>query len=206
MSWKKIGETIADQAPLLGKILLGPAGSVAGELISSVFGTAPEPDAVLEAIKKDPESVLKFKEIELNHKVELEKIYLESERARLAAETQQIQEETKQLESVNQTMRVEAATEKWWVSGWRPYWGFISATAFFFVCLLACYLAYEAVMGKDPNAIMMVPNIIFAMTTLFGIPGAILGIASWHRGKKQRALAGEVVQDQRPLFSRIIKK
>jgi len=41
------------------------------------------------------------------------------------------------------------------------------------------------------NAMQMIPQVIFNFTTLFGIPGAILGLASHHRGKEKRLKAGE---------------
>lgn len=37
----------------------------------------------------------------------------------------------------------------------------------------------------------LIPQLIGAMAALFATPMAILGVASWHRGKEKRALAGE---------------
>lgn len=95
------------------------------------------------------------------------------------------------IEVVNATMQVEAKSEKWWVSGWRPYWGFISGTAFLFVCALVCYLIYLAVVAGKPEVMAIIPQVIGAFAALFAIPGAILGVTAWHRGKKQRIEAGE---------------
>lgn len=66
---------------------------------------------------------------------------------------------------------------------WGPYLGFISATAFLVVCVFVCFLGYQAITSKDPQAIGMIPLLIGAFTTLFGIPGAILGITAWGRNK-----------------------
>ena len=108
---------------------------------------------------------------------------------------QGIQEEMKidatAIESVNKTMREEGKSDKWWTSAWRPYWGFISGTAFLFVCVLVCILAYKAVLGGKPDAMAAIPQLIGAFAALFAIPGAILGVTAWHRGQLQRVRAGE---------------
>lgn len=95
------------------------------------------------------------------------------------------------LAQINQTMRAESASDKWWVSGWRPFWGFVSALAFAIVAALVCWLGYQAVRTGNQDALRMVPDLVTAMAMLFGIPGAILGVASWHRGKEKRIRAGE---------------
>lgn len=97
---------------------------------------------------------------------------------------------TNQLTAVNATMQVEGKSEKWPQYGWRPYWGFASGTAFLAVCVLVCILAYQAVLGGKPEALAMIPQLVGAFATLFAIPGAILGVASWHRGMEKRETAG----------------
>ena len=88
--------------------------------------------------------------------------------------------------AVNKTMRAESKSDNWWTSGWRPYWGFVSGTAFLFVCGLVCYLMYEAVVNGKTEMMALIPPVITAFTTLFAVPGAILGVTAWHRGKMQR--------------------
>ena len=90
------------------------------------------------------------------------------------------------IEAVNKTMQEEAKSDNWWTSGWRPYWGFVSGTAFLFVCCLVGYLMYEAVIGGKPEMMSHIPSVIGSFATLFAIPGAILGVTAWHRGKMQR--------------------
>lgn len=92
------------------------------------------------------------------------------------------------IESVNATMRSEAQSEKWPQYSWRPFWGFISAIAFLFVVVLCCFLAYKGVMMGKPEALTMIPQLVFAFAGLFGIAGAILGVASWHRGAQKRGI------------------
>lgn len=90
--------------------------------------------------------------------------------------------------AVNQTMQTEAKSEHWPQYSWRPFWGFVSGIAFGFVVALCCYLGYKAVVGGEPSALAMVPQLVTAFSTLFAIPGAILGVTAWHRGKQKRGL------------------
>lgn len=106
------------------------------------------------------------------------------------------------VDAVNTTMQAEAKSDKWWVSGWRPFWGFTSGFAFLFVTILVCMLTYKAIIGGKPEAMAMIPQVIGAFAALFAIPGAILGVTAWHRGKKQRLEAGE----QPVISNKLIKK
>jgi hypothetical protein len=99
-------------------------------------------------------------------------------------EMEQLLVESQQI--VNKTMQVEANSDLWWVSGWRPFIGFITGAAFFVCVCFVCWLTYQAIESESQDAMQMIPQIIFNFTTLFSIPGAILGIASHHRGKEKR--------------------
>jgi len=83
MSWSSIGKTIAEYAPLLGGVVGGPAGAGIGSLIASAFGVEDKPDAILKAIKADPEAAIKLKELEVTHKYDLERIKLREAEAYL---------------------------------------------------------------------------------------------------------------------------
>ncbi|MGL5219590.1 MAG: hypothetical protein ACRC8G_08950 [Plesiomonas shigelloides] len=67
MNWKDLGKQVASAAPVLGAALGGPVGGAAGALIASVFGVENTPDAVDKAIKADPESAIKLRELEQRH-------------------------------------------------------------------------------------------------------------------------------------------
>lgn len=182
--WDTIKKIITPAAPLLGGMISGPAGPVVSAMIASALGVEDKPEAIEKALCDDPQALIRIKEIESNERIALQRLAVESESNRLAADTSRI-------DSINQTMRVEAKSEDWWQSGWRPFWGFITGGAFLVVCILICILAFVAVTDKSAEAMTMIPQLITSFTTLFGIPGAILGVASWHRGKKQRLQAGE---------------
>ena len=89
MDWSKVAGLVKTAAPLLGTCIGGPVGTLAGgaiSLIASAFGVkdTENPKAIYEAIKADPQSIVKLKEIELNNKTELGKLALQSDQAYLA--------------------------------------------------------------------------------------------------------------------------
>ncbi len=84
MKWSELGEKIAGFAPLLGAAVGGPAGSAIGTLVASAFGSENEPDAIMTAINANPEAALKLKNLELDNKVELQRVILETARIELA--------------------------------------------------------------------------------------------------------------------------
>lgn len=92
MDWSKVINLVKTSAPLLGTVIGGPAGTVVGglaggavSLIAQAFGIeeTDNPDKIYEAIKADPEAAIKLREIELNNKVELQKLALQLDQAYL---------------------------------------------------------------------------------------------------------------------------
>lgn len=86
MDWKDIGRSLVSQgAPLLGGLLGGPAGAVAGKLVAGLFGADPEnPEEVMNAIQGDPNAMVKLRELENTHKQKLQELQLEETKAFLA--------------------------------------------------------------------------------------------------------------------------
>jgi len=62
--WTKVGQRLADIAPMLGTVIGGPAGTAVGSIIAATLGTANNPEAVLASIKNNPDAALKLKELE----------------------------------------------------------------------------------------------------------------------------------------------
>lgn len=186
MDWKELGQKIISLgAPLLGTALAGPAGGAVGALIANVFGSNADPEAIAVAIQQDPQALLKLKELQLKHAERLSEITLEHARI-------ESQESMNALQQVNLTMRAESQSEHTLQWIWRPLWGIISAVTFLVVCIFVCVLAYRAITKADQTALTMIPLLVGAFTTLFGIPGAILGITAWGRNrlKESQAQAG----------------
>lgn len=74
MEWSNLSNVIGKVAPVLGTLLGGPVGGTVGTLISTVLGVENNPDAVLNELKTNPESVLKLQELQLTHKEKLEEL------------------------------------------------------------------------------------------------------------------------------------
>lgn len=83
MDWKDIAGVVGKAAPIVGGLLGGPAGAAVGGLISTALGTDSTPDAVSNAILADPQAAVKLKELEINSKVELQKLAVTAEQNRL---------------------------------------------------------------------------------------------------------------------------
>ncbi len=78
MDWKDVaGKLTGSGIKLLGNVLgETPIGKVT-KLVSSVLGVGDSPNEVYEELEKNPDAVLKLKQLEADHELELRKIYLE---------------------------------------------------------------------------------------------------------------------------------
>lgn len=84
MKWSDVKTLVGNAAPLLGTALAGPAGGVAGTLIAKALGVDETPEAVAAEIKRDPQALVKLREIESNERVKLQECALDTLRAELA--------------------------------------------------------------------------------------------------------------------------
>lgn len=90
MDWKDVGQAVKKYAPVLGSVIGGPTGGAIGSAISMVAGAfgiedeQPTPEQIYQAVQADPEASIKLRKIELDHKVELQKLALEADRMRIA--------------------------------------------------------------------------------------------------------------------------
>jgi hypothetical protein len=67
MSWENIGKTIGQVAPMLGTLLApatGGASLAIGAMVSSVLGVENTPEAIELELKRNPDAMLKLKELE----------------------------------------------------------------------------------------------------------------------------------------------
>jgi len=64
MQWADVAETIGKAAPALGGVLAGPAGAGVGTLIARALGVDDSPQAVADAVQRDPQSAIKLREVE----------------------------------------------------------------------------------------------------------------------------------------------
>ncbi len=163
----KFRDIIAKFAPILGAALGGPAGAVVGKLISAKLGRSVE-DITKNGVSTEEAGALVI--LESDMKIELERIKAGSQ----------------DIGAVNKTMRVEAKAEHWMQWAWRPFIGFTTGIAFLGVVLFIGIAMYKALFGGVPTAMGHIPLIISSFSALFAVPGAILGVASWHRGQAKR--------------------
>ena len=86
MDWKAVAAKVVGFAPMLGTLLGGPLGGAAGGLLkvlANELGLKEEeitPDNFIKVLEADPNLVLKFKKFEMTHKVDIQKLILESDR------------------------------------------------------------------------------------------------------------------------------
>ena len=74
MEWADVGRAVAKAAPVLGSVLGGPVGAIAGaagSLIASALGCEPDPEAVQRTIAQSPNLLLKLKDIEVQQQAQL---------------------------------------------------------------------------------------------------------------------------------------
>lgn len=67
--WDKVLELIGDAAPIVGTMLGGPAGTAVGGLVAKALGVDNTPEAIEEALKNNPEALVKIKEIEASREL-----------------------------------------------------------------------------------------------------------------------------------------
>jgi hypothetical protein len=90
MEWSSVVSAISSAAPILGS-LFGPAGTAVGalagtgiKLAARALGVEPTQTAITEAVATDPAAALKLAQYEMDHKLELEKLELQTLQAELA--------------------------------------------------------------------------------------------------------------------------
>jgi hypothetical protein len=66
---------------------------------------------------------------------------------------------------------IEAASEKWWKAGWRPFIGWVCGTALAYNYVLMPFIVYFAKLFKPDAPAMPVLDIGTLMTLLFGMLG-----------------------------------
>ena len=186
MDWKDLGksviDTIAHAAPAVGTALGGPLGGLAGAALAKVLGVEETPEAVERAIlKADPETLIKLKEAEI--------AFIRTQNEILIA----------QITEVNKTMRAESTSEHWPQWSWRPFWGFISALAFFGEIVLLTFAVYKGSINIGQAA-----AVASATVPIWAVPGAILGITAYGRNRLKEARIG--IEPEEGLIANLLSR
>lgn len=166
-----IAMALAQFAPMIAGWL---GGSKAQDVASKVVGIAQTvtgqsaPDAAVAAIQSDPQLAMQFQQAVLNQQVQLQQIALQQEQAELSADQAN-------TATINATMQVEAKADHWPTYSWRPFVGFCFAIAW-----LGDYLVLPILHGYNTQITVPVvpPEAWMAV-------GAVLGVASYFRGRMQ---------------------
>jgi len=93
-------------------LLGGPVGGAVGSLISSSLGVENSPDAVSTALAADPTLMEKLQELQINSKVELQKLVVMAAQNELAAQTAQYAAEASDRDSAR---KLAAQQPKDWI-------------------------------------------------------------------------------------------
>lgn len=184
MNWSDIGDMLVRQLPTLGGAL-GAAGGTAGSQVGSMIGgwvaealgVEATPSQVSQALTNDPEAMTKLRQLELEHKLELRKLHVELESARLAAQTAE-------QSQVNETLRAELASDKGlWRTGWRPAIGWVMALSFL---MMGGALSVSVI--REPSQL---PSLMDGIIALIVAMGAVLGVNINARSRERHtALTG----------------
>lgn len=86
MNWSDIGSLVGKAAPLVGTLLGGPAGAAVGAMVANVLGVPNDPESVNSALVGNPEAYARIAELQINAKVELQRLAVTAEMNRLQAE------------------------------------------------------------------------------------------------------------------------
>jgi hypothetical protein len=112
--------------------------------------------------------------------VKMEQLAVEREKNEQDAEIRRLELASKQQEMVNLTMQAEAKADDKWTRRWRPYFGYVAATAF---GLQIVGVVYIMVTGGDPELIARVVS----LTPIWTPALAVLGVTSWGRSQEKTA-------------------
>lgn len=172
MNWSDISGAIGKAAPLVGSLLGGKAGGAVGGLVARALGVENDPQSVSDAIAADPEALQRIRELELQHESDLTRMHLEAETSRLT--------------EINKTMRTEAAATDAYVRRWRPTFGYLTAIAWTIQCV-----AIAITIILKPEQMGTVAQAVTALTPMWGVALAVLGINVTSRSKDKQVSSGQ---------------
>ncbi|WP_325894028.1 3TM-type holin [Grimontia sp. NTOU-MAR1] len=176
--WETVKRLLGSAAPLIGTVIGGPAGSAVGAMVASTLGVEATPAAIEAELKANPDALLKIKELESEERLRLNDLAfqhaaLESEERKLAMTTQAA------------TQQAELASNDAYVRRWRPTFGYAMCLAW---SLLFFGLAYALVCHPTQAAALV--NAVVALTPLFTVALAVLGISIHKRSQDKQVAKG----------------
>lgn len=138
------------------------AAEAVSHVARSITGAADD-EAALDAIKASPQLQLDFQVALNGHALGM------------------YQEETKRLETINATIRAEAASTDPYVRRWRPTFGYIGALSFGAMMFGLAYTIFD-----NPAEAANVATAIGSMSGVWAPLMAVLGVAVWTRSQDKK--------------------
>ena len=157
--WKDVGKfLVKNGAPILGTVIGGPLGGKVGQMLAGkVTGDSDSsPEDILSALTQDPETILKAKELELNHKERLIALQNESERTELEQAKLDMEDRVsarkRELDYIKATGKTDISLK---MIAWTVIFGFFS---------LSVILIFADLSNVKPEVI----NLLFAVYGTLG--------------------------------------
>lgn len=86
MDWKDIGRMVGTAAPVVGGLLLGPAGQAAGSILATKLGVPATPDDLGRVLQGDPDALAKIKQIESEERIRFAELAAQDAATRIQAD------------------------------------------------------------------------------------------------------------------------
>jgi hypothetical protein len=169
MDWKSILGGVAPTLATALSVVGGPAGMVAGAALRAVSGAVlghqdGTTDQVTQAIQAglSPDAIAALQKADNDFKVQMAQIQAATDQAAIKADSDAIGD-------ANTTMQAEAKADHWPTYSWRPFIGF--TFGFYIVSLFVLPLFHVQPVTLSTDMTLTI--------------GAVLGVASFFRGKAQ---------------------
>lgn len=191
MSWHDVGNFLKSSLPVLGTALLGPAGGVAGGLLSKALGVEENPDKVLSVLQQNPNAIVEYKLAELQTNRDIICAYEEAD--------------TERLRIVNQTMQAETNSFDAFVRRWRPFYGYCVAFSWALQMIGFTFVFVWVAIDKPAELANIVAQFALlsgSLVTLWGIALAVLGVSVRARSKDK----SNVKEPEKSLIQKLIGK
>lgn len=85
--WNSVKSILGSAAPMIGTLIGGPAGGLVGGMVASALGVENTPEAIELELKRNPDALLKLKQLESDEKIRFKELALDA--SKLALEERQ---------------------------------------------------------------------------------------------------------------------
>lgn len=165
MKWDKVKSFIKGSAPLIAGLIPIPGAGAVVNMLASKLGTDPEPDKILEALKKDPNAILKLKSLEIENKTELEELKLKHGHLMTV-------EDTERIKSSHAIIQTELKSGDPYVRRARPTFMYIIA----FTWGVQMLTVSGVIMFKSADDVVKIITAIVSLSGMWTIALGVVGV------------------------------